>query len=117
VVERHPQNGEMVWFNQAHLFHVSRLPSEVRDWLLSTYGEGNLPRNVYHADGSPIDPAMLDEVSAVYDRLSVVFPWLEGDVLLLDNMLAAHGRQPFSGKRRVVVGMAEANQQSLLNAA
>ncbi len=107
VVERHPQTGEMVWFNQAHLFHVSRLPAEVRDWLLSTHGEENLPRNVYHADGSPIDPAMLDEVSAVYDQLSVVFPWNEGDVLLLDNMLAAHGRKPFRGKRRVVVGMAE----------
>jgi alpha-ketoglutarate-dependent taurine dioxygenase len=117
VVERHPQTGEMVWFNQAHLFHVSRVPSEVRDWLLSEYGERNLPRNVYHADGSPIDPAMLDEVSAVLEQQSVVFQWLEGDVLLLDNMLAAHGRQAFRGKRRVVVGMAEANQQSLLNAA
>lgn len=117
VVERHPRTGEMVWFNQAHLFHVSRLPGEVRDWLLSACGEPNLPRNVYHADGSPIDPAMLDQVTAVYDELTLTFPWVEGDVLLLDNMLAAHGRKPFSGKRRVVVGMAEPNQQSLLSAA
>jgi len=28
-------------------------------------------------------------------------------VLLLDNMLAAHGRNPFTGARKVVVGMAE----------
>ncbi len=39
VVERHPRTGEMVWFNQAHLFHVSRLPLEVREWLLLALGE------------------------------------------------------------------------------
>ncbi|HEV7684722.1 MAG TPA: TauD/TfdA family dioxygenase [Pyrinomonadaceae bacterium] len=107
VVETHPRTGELVWFNQAHLFHASRLSAEVRDWLLAAYGEQNLPRNVYFADGSPIDPAMLDEITQVYSNHSVVFPWREGDVLMLDNMLTAHGRQPFVGQRKVVVGIAE----------
>jgi alpha-ketoglutarate-dependent taurine dioxygenase len=110
VIETHPRTGELVWFNQAHLFHVSRLSPEVRDWLLTAYGEQNLPRNVYFADGSPIDPAMLDEITQVYSDHSVVFPWREGDVLMLDNMLTAHGRQPFVGKRKVVVGIAESNR-------
>lgn len=110
VIERHPQTGEMIWFNQAHLFHVSRLPAEVRDWLLAAFGEINLPRNVYFADGSPIDSEMLDDILRVCDEHSVVFSWNEGDVLLLDNMLTAHGRKPFVGKRKVVVGMAEPNQ-------
>jgi len=109
VVETHPRTGELVWFNQAHLFHVSRLAPDVRDWLLAAYGEQNLPRNVYFADGSPIDPAMLDEITQVYDDNSIVFPWREGDVLMLDNMLTAHGRKPFTGKRKVVVGIAESN--------
>jgi alpha-ketoglutarate-dependent taurine dioxygenase len=110
VVETHPRTGELVWFNQAHLFHVSRLSAEVRDWLLAAYGEQNLPRNVYFADGSPIGPAMLDEITQVYSDHSVVFPWREGDVLMLDNMLTAHGRQPFMGQRKVVVGIAESNR-------
>ena len=109
VVETHPRTGELVWFNQAHLFHVSRLSAEVRDWLLAAYGEQNLPRNVYFADGSPIDAAMLDEINQVYDDNSIVFPWREGDVLMIDNMLTAHGRKPFVGKRKVVVGIAESN--------
>ncbi len=110
VVERHPRTGEMVWFNQAHLFHVSRLPPEVRDWLLAAFGEHNLPRNVYFADGSAIDPAMLDDIMRVCDEQSIVFPWKEGDVLMLDNMLTAHGRKPFVGKRKVVIGIAESNR-------
>jgi alpha-ketoglutarate-dependent taurine dioxygenase len=110
AVERHPRTGEMVWFNQAHLFHVSRLTAEVREWLLAAFGEQNLPRNVYFADGSAIDPAMLDEIVRVCDEQSIVFPWHEGDVLMLDNMLTAHGRKPFVGKRKVVVGIAESHQ-------
>ena len=111
VVETHPRTGELVWFNQAHLFHVSRLSADVRGWLLAAFGEQNLPRNVYFADGSPIDPAMLDEIAQVYSDHSVVFPWREGDVLMLDNMLTAHGRQPFVGQRKVVVGIAESNRR------
>ena len=33
MVEAHPRTGELVWFNQAHLFHDSRLSAEVRDWF------------------------------------------------------------------------------------
>ncbi|HZE64748.1 MAG TPA: TauD/TfdA family dioxygenase [Pyrinomonadaceae bacterium] len=117
VVERHPRTGEMVWFNQAHLFHVSRLPLEVREWLLLALGEQNLPRNVYFADGSSIDAEMIDEIARVCDQHSIVFPWHEGDVLLLDNMLTAHGRKPFVGERKVVVGMAEPNQPVFTRAA
>lgn len=109
AVKVHPRTGETVWFNQAHLFHVSRLPAEVREWLLVAYGEQNLPRNVYFADGSRIEAAMLDEIMQVYDERAIVFSWREGDVLMLDNMLTAHGRKPFVGKRKVVVGIAESN--------
>jgi alpha-ketoglutarate-dependent taurine dioxygenase len=115
VVERHPRTGEMLWFNQAHLFHVSRLAAEVRDWLLTAFGEQNLPRNVYFADGSPIEAAMLDEIVRVCDEQAVVFPWQQGDVLLLDNMLTAHGRKPFVGKRKVVVGIAESHRAVVAN--
>jgi len=90
AVERHPVTGDTVWFNQAHLFHVSRLPAEVRDSLMTTLGEENLPRNVYFADGSSIDSGMLDEISHAYEAESVVFPLRTGDVLLLD--IAAVGQ-------------------------
>lgn len=107
AVASHPAIGEMVWFNQAHLFHVSRLPAEVREAMATIFAEEDLPRNVYYSDGSAISSEDLDLICAAYEQEKVVFPWQAGDVLLLDNMLAAHARNPFTGKREVVVGMAE----------
>jgi alpha-ketoglutarate-dependent taurine dioxygenase len=107
AVATHPKTGARVWFNQAHLFHISRLKAAMRHSLLATFAEDDLPRNVYYGDGSPIDGAVIDHVSDVCERHAVVFPWKQGDLLLLDNMLAAHGRRPFEGPRKVVVGMAE----------
>ncbi|MGE5659090.1 MAG: TauD/TfdA family dioxygenase [Actinomycetota bacterium] len=108
AVAQHPITQERVWFNQAHLFHISSLAPAVREEILTTFKLEDLPRNAYYGDGSPIEDFVLDEIRHCYQQETVVFPWEEGDVLLLDNMLAAHGRRPFSGPRRVIVGMAEA---------
>ena len=107
AVAMHPVTGEKVWFNQAHLFHVSRLPAEVKEAMLTIFAEEELPRNVYFGDGSELPSEDLDSVCAAYEQEKVAFSWQPGDVLLLDNMLAAHARNPFTGKREVVVGMAE----------
>ncbi|SFW18514.1 TauD/TfdA family dioxygenase [Nitrosovibrio sp. Nv17] len=105
----HPVTGEPVWFNQAHLFHASNLPPEVRESLEEIVGIENLPRNVCFADGSRIEDAMLEEVRAILAEETILFPWEAGDVLMLDNMLVAHGRTPFKGPRKVVVAMAQAH--------
>lgn len=102
----HPRSGERTWFNQAHLFHVSALPEEVRAPLLSAVGEDGLPRNACYGDGSPIGEE-LETVRAAFQAAERAFDWQAGDAVLVDNVLAAHGRRPYSGARKVVVAMAE----------
>lgn len=107
AVARHPLTEEWLWFNQAHLFHVSNLAPQVRETLISIVGEEHLPRNVYYGDGSPIELGALAHIREVLQGTQVAFPWQTGDVLMLDNMLVAHGRAAFQGARKVVVAMAE----------
>ena len=107
AVATHPQTGEQVWFNHAVFFHVSTLEQNIRKSLLAEFQEEDLPHNTYYGDGSPIEKTVLDEIRAVYQQETIIFPWQARDILMLDNMLAAHGRMPFVGQRKVVVGMAE----------
>ena len=36
-----------------------------------------------------------------------MFPWQQGDLMVLDNMLAAHGRSPYVGARQIAVAMGQ----------
>ena len=107
AVAKHPTNGEFVWFNHATFFHVSTLEPTLRDALLAEFKEEDLPNNTYYGDGSLIEPEVLEELRAAYQQEMVLFSWQEGDLLMLDNMSVAHGRSPFFGQRKVVVGMAD----------
>jgi alpha-ketoglutarate-dependent taurine dioxygenase len=104
---KHPLTGELVWFNHAVFFHVSTLEPTVREALLAEFGEDDLPANTYYGDGTSIEPAVLDELREIYQQETVRFQWMKSDLLVLDNMLAAHGRAPFTGPRQILVGMSQ----------
>ncbi len=104
-VQRHPLTGEMHWFNQANLWHITNLEERHRRPLLSRFGLDNLPTHAFYGDGSPIDEHDLDRVRQVLWDEAVIFPWLLGDVLVLDNHLVAHGRNAYSGPRKILVAM------------
>lgn len=107
AISYHPQTGKPVFFNQVQLHHISCLESDVRQSLLSNLGAENLPRNVYYGDGSPIEDSVMAEIGAAYQQAQVSFPWQQGDILMLDNMRVAHGRNPYQGDRKIVVAMGE----------
>ena len=108
AVVRHPQSGELSWFNHATFFHITTLDPVLREVLLAEFAEEDLPTNTYYGDGSRIEPEVLEELRDAYRQLTVSFPYKPGDVMLLDNMLTAHGRAPYSGPRKILVMMADA---------
>jgi alpha-ketoglutarate-dependent taurine dioxygenase len=105
AVIRHPRTGRRSWFNQAQHWHISCLNDATRSALLATFDEDSLPRACYYGDGSPIADGDMAEICRHYADLEVVFPWRRGDVLMVDNILAAHGRNPFTGQRKLLVAM------------
>jgi alpha-ketoglutarate-dependent taurine dioxygenase len=116
AVARHPFTGEMLFFNQIQLHHISCLDPEMRASMLSMFREEDLPRNVYYGDGTPIEDSVVAEISALYEQQAVRFQWQSGDVIMLDNMMVAHARDPFEGSRKILVAMAEVLTQKDLPA-
>jgi alpha-ketoglutarate-dependent taurine dioxygenase len=104
-IVRHPVTGEDVWFNHATFHNALSLDAEVKDCLTAGLGEDLLPNNTYYGDGSAIEPDVIAELREAYLSIMMRFEWQAGDLLVLDNILFCHGRDPFSGPRRVVVGM------------
>ncbi|MGJ7607439.1 TauD/TfdA family dioxygenase [Variovorax sp. LT1R20] len=98
----HPLTGERVWFNQVHLFHASNTPMASS---LDARIEAGLPMAAYYGDGGRIDNATLARVREVLRAQRRTFRWQQGDLLVVDNVLAAHGRLPFDGPRRILVAM------------
>jgi amino acid adenylation domain-containing protein len=107
AIVSHPVTGEPLFFNQLQLHHVSYLDPAVRASLLSLFAEDRLPRHVYYGDGSAIEEEVIEEVSQAYENAAVKFPWQAMDILMVDNMLVAHGRSPFVGQRKIVVTMGD----------
>lgn len=107
AIKEHPVTGESVWFNHMAFWHVSSLRSSVRDVLLKDFDEQDLPYATYYGDGGRIEDSVVEEIRNAYNEETIAFLWEPGDLLMLDNMLVAHGRCPYSGPRRILVGMGE----------
>ncbi|MCL7493619.1 TauD/TfdA family dioxygenase [Streptomyces sp. MCA2] len=104
---RHPQTGEEVWFNHMAFWNSWSLDEEIREALLDEFGPDGLPFETGLGDGVPLTRGELDTINAAYEGATVRETWQPGDVLLVDNVLATHGRDPFRGDRRIVVAMGE----------
>lgn len=109
----HPASQEKLFFHQIFLFHPACLPTEVRRSLETIFAPEMLPRNVTFGDGTPMqDDAVLAFKEACEERAFRI-PWSPGDVALLDNVRVCHGRRPFHGERRILVGMGGAGGRSI----
>ncbi|MEV5210951.1 TauD/TfdA family dioxygenase [Micromonospora sp. NPDC053740] len=107
AVVAHPDTGERCWFNQVAFLNEWTMEPEVREFLVEEFGPESLPFNTFCGDGWPLDRSSVDDINKVYEAHTVREPWQRGDLLVVDNILTAHSREPYRGEREIVVGLGE----------
>lgn len=107
AIVTHPVTGEQSWFNHFAFWNSRTLDPDIREVLVDTYGEDGLPFNTYLGDGTRLTDDEVDAINAVYDRVTVRETWQQGDLMIVDNILCAHGREAYKGDRKILVAMGE----------
>ena len=99
--------GQRCWFNQIAFLNEWTIDPEVREYITDVYGEDRLPFTTRFGNGDPIDAEIVQTIHQAYAAHTVREPWQAGDLMLVDNLRTAHGREPYSGPREVLVAMAD----------
>jgi alpha-ketoglutarate-dependent taurine dioxygenase len=67
------------------------------------------PRAITLGDGTPLDREGAAEATRIAEEIAFDVPWQQGDVALVDNFVAMHGRRTFTGTRQVLASLIAAN--------
>src|SRR5438128_5527031 len=107
AVVHHPRTGQRCWFNQIAFLNGWTIDREVREYLVDIYGEDGLPFNTRFGNGDAIGAHVVHVINEVYEANTAREQWQGGDLMLVDNVRTAHGRERFDGPREVLVAMAD----------
>jgi len=107
AVRRHPVTGKRCWFNQIGFLSEWTLDPEVREFLIELHGEDGLPFATRFGGGDPVPEDVVRLLDRTYADHSTAEPWRAGDLLLVDNVRTAHGRESYTGEREVLAALAD----------
>jgi alpha-ketoglutarate-dependent taurine dioxygenase len=108
AVYKHSISQEETWFNHILFFNKFSRYEELGVAFEDEVPAEYLASDTFFGDGSIISPEEYLEIKRAYQKNLVVFPYEQGDILFLDNMLTAHGRNPYKGDRVVGTAIIEA---------
>jgi alpha-ketoglutarate-dependent taurine dioxygenase len=107
AVVRHPVTGARCWFNQIAFLSEWTIDPEVREYLVDVFGADGLPFNTRFGGGDPVTEDVVAVLNSVYEAHTAREPWRAGDLMVVDNVRAAHSREAYEGKREILVGLAD----------
>lgn len=99
----HPATGERVYRANLHAVRQPFVDTSAEAEELRSFQA--VPSGNYFGDGTPLNDAEWAGLSAIIDEETREWVWAAGDVMILDNLLVGHGRNPFRGERETQVAL------------
>ncbi len=88
-------SGKKTWFNHIVNFRLYNFNEE----------QVGPKRVAYVGNGESFPVDFMDSLQEVIEAEAVNIPWQKGDVMLIDNGLAMHARQPFKPPRSIMAAL------------
>ena len=107
AIQKHPKTAEKVWFNTIHFFiHEKYMFGDYMGPIIRLFRKLTGEKfEVFFGDGKVISSSIKKQVLEIIDKNTKTFQWQKGDVLIIDNYLCMHGRNPFAGHRKIYAGL------------
>jgi len=104
----HKETNERVWFNQIDQFHPIQLGNDIYNTIKAIYEtEEDFPMFVKFGDGTHISEEIVRQIIITINEITLAPIWKKNELLLLDNELVSHGRNPYTGNRELLVAMSD----------
>jgi len=94
AIRTDPRTDKKTWFN-----------SIIAAYLGWGDSRNDRKKAVTFPDGTPMPEASMTILEEVFEKLAIDFRWRKGDVVMVDNRQALHGRRPFSPPRRIMAAL------------
>jgi alpha-ketoglutarate-dependent taurine dioxygenase len=116
AIKAHPTTGALLWCNQAHFFAPACMLAWAReDGRMAEHdaiaqartANPDMLDDVFFGNGEPVPDEDALHVYRVLRALERPIRLQRGDLLMLDNLILAHGRTPFTGARSILVALAD----------
>jgi len=104
---KHPDTASVIWCNNVIHYHPLTLDFALQRALKRMIESQTTPYFSAYGDGGSIPIESIAAISTAYERVKFPVIWKAGDFLALDNIRFSHGREAFSGNRRVFVAMSD----------
>ncbi|XP_064643904.1 dapdiamide synthesis protein DdaC-like [Lineus longissimus] len=108
AIRPHHRTGEMMWFNQIDLMHWTYFLNQPDVYsVLKDEDPKRYPFTTFYGDGTDIELDVMEHIRATIMRCTRAEQLRRGDVMVLDNMSAAHSKFGFTGERVMRVALAK----------
>lgn len=103
----HPTTGERFYRTIIHSNYLiyEKYTGETKALVDRLRAIQTLPTGYTLGNGEPLSRDESRVLEKTFEDITVAWPWAAGDVMVLDNLRTAHGRNPFKGERETLVAL------------